>query len=109
VLGAGGGLGGAIASTLAAEGARVVLGDVDASALERSVQIIRAASGQALPLVWDLADLNSIEHHFAAIESKWGGVDLWASPGFPDTSNDMMCSGGSYAKDEKSFHGRVQT
>ncbi|WP_284425109.1 hypothetical protein, partial [Acidovorax sp. SUPP1855] len=33
----------------------------------------------------------------------------WASPGFPDTSNDMMCLGGKHAKDEKSIYGRVQT
>lgn len=76
VLGAGGGLGGVIAVTLAAEGARVVLGDVDAAALERTAQTVRHAGGEALPLVWDLADLDSIEQHFAAIESQWGGVDI---------------------------------
>lgn len=36
-------------------------------------------------------------------------TNKWASPGFPDTSNDMMCSGGRYAKDEKNVYGRVQT
>ena len=33
----------------------------------------------------------------------------WASPSFPDTSNDMMCSGDRNDKNPKELHGRVQT
>ena len=33
----------------------------------------------------------------------------WASPSFPDTSNDMMCSGDRHDKNQKELHGRVQT
>jgi hypothetical protein len=33
---------------------------------------------------------------------------LWASPGFPDTSNDMMWTGESHGEHEKALHGRVQ-
>ncbi|MFW2355681.1 MAG: hypothetical protein ACN4F8_09100, partial [Hydrogenophaga sp.] len=32
---------------------------------------------------------------------------LWASPSFPDTSNDMMCSGDRHDKNPKELHGRV--
>ena len=33
----------------------------------------------------------------------------WASPSFPDTFNDMMCSGDINDEDKKELHGRVQT
>ena len=34
---------------------------------------------------------------------------LWASPSFPDTFNDMMCSGEGNDEDKKELHGRIQT
>lgn len=76
VLGAGGGLGGAIARTLAQEGARVALGDLDAAALKTTAEAIRNAGGEALELEWDLADIASIERHVAAIEARFGAVDV---------------------------------
>lgn len=76
VLGAGGGLGTAIATTLAREGMRVALGDIDAAALERTAAAITAAGGTALALPWDLADLSVVEARFAAIEEKFGPVDV---------------------------------
>lgn len=76
VLGAGGGLGGAIAATLAAEGANVALADVNAEALERSAQAVRQAGARALPLVWNLGDLASIDAQVAAIERELGPVDI---------------------------------
>ncbi|TCT03575.1 SDR family oxidoreductase [Aquabacter spiritensis] len=76
VLGAGGGLGGAIAQTLAREGAKVALGDIDATAVERTAAAIVAAGGEALALQWDLADLSIIEPRFAAIEAALGPVDV---------------------------------
>jgi hypothetical protein len=33
----------------------------------------------------------------------------WTSPSFPDTFNDMMCSGDINDEDKKELHGRVQT
>jgi 3-oxoacyl-[acyl-carrier protein] reductase len=76
VLGAGGGLGSAIAETLAREGVKVALGDIDQAALTRVGGRIEAAGGRALPLVWDLADLDLIETHVAAIEAELGPVDI---------------------------------
>lgn len=76
VLGAGGGLGRAIATSLAREGARVALGDIDAGALEPTLQDVAAAGSEGLALTWDLADLGQIEGHIAAIEARFGGVDI---------------------------------
>ena len=76
VLGAGGGLGGAIAKALAREGARLALGDIDPAALERTAGEIRAEGGTALALTWDLADLSIIEDRIATIEAELGPVDI---------------------------------
>ncbi|MGO8183040.1 SDR family NAD(P)-dependent oxidoreductase, partial [Rhizobium leguminosarum] len=43
VLGAGGGLGGAIAKTLAVEGARIAVADINREAAEKTVTDIRTA------------------------------------------------------------------
>lgn len=76
VLGAGGGLGGAIARTLAREGARIAIADIDPQALAPVAAEIAAAGGQALAVQWDLADLSVIDAHIARIESALGPVDI---------------------------------
>lgn len=76
VFGAGGGLGGAIASALAAEGAFVVVADIAEAAAQERADAIRAAGGKALPLLWDLADLSVIAAHLAKIEAELGPVDI---------------------------------
>ncbi|HTH61037.1 MAG TPA: SDR family oxidoreductase [Paraburkholderia sp.] len=76
VLGAGGGLGSAIAAQLAAEGASVALADVDDAALRASAERIEAAGGRCARYVWDLADLGAIDAHVSAIERDLGPVDI---------------------------------
>jgi 3-oxoacyl-[acyl-carrier protein] reductase len=76
VLGGGGGLGRAIATTLAGEGVNVAVADIDAAALERAVAGVRAAGVKALPLLWDLSDLSAIDRHVRAIETAIGPVDI---------------------------------
>ena len=76
VLGAGGGLGGAIARTLAREGAQVALADIDLAAVNAVADEINAAGGKALALQWDLGDLAVIELNMLHIESELGPVDV---------------------------------
>ena len=76
VLGAGGGLGGAIARTLAQEGARVAVADIKYEALDPVMADIRAAGGKALALQWDLGDLTVIDANVARIEAGLGPVDI---------------------------------
>lgn len=76
VFGAGGGLGGAIARTLAEEGAFVYAADIDAGAVATTVDAIVAAGGKAAALTWDISDLAAIEGHFADIEAKHGAIDV---------------------------------
>ena len=76
VLGAGGGLGSAIANTLAVEGVKIAVGDIDGTAVKRSVGKIEANGGEALGLVWDLSDLTVVDKNVSAIESHFGPVDV---------------------------------
>lgn len=76
VLGAGGGLGGAIARALAREGVRVAVGNRSAEGAARTVADIRAAGGEAIPVVWDLGDLSLIEPRVAEVESAFGPIDI---------------------------------
>lgn len=76
VLGAGGGLGGAIAVSLAAEGVKVAVADLDIEAAKRTAQAIEEKGGQALPLQWDLADHDVIDARISAIEAALGPVDI---------------------------------
>lgn len=76
VLGAGGGLGGAIARTLAAEGAQIAVADINKEAAEQTVADVAAAGGSAMALQWDLGDLGVIAPNLAAIEKQFGSVDV---------------------------------
>lgn len=76
VLGAGGGLGGAIAHSLAQEGANVAIVDVAKDNLSSTAAAIASKGGNSLPLVWDLADHSLVEPRIAEIEAKFGPVDV---------------------------------
>src|SRR5258708_4349451 len=76
VLGGGGGLGRAIAIALAQEDVNVSLGDIDKDALAGTAEEVSAAGARAHTLVWDLADLASIDVHVASIEAALGPVDI---------------------------------
>jgi 3-oxoacyl-[acyl-carrier protein] reductase len=76
VLGGGGGLGRAIAKSLAAEGAKVAVADIDLAAAERAAQEIQSANAPSLAIAWDLADLSVIGPNVSAIENRLGPVDV---------------------------------
>jgi 3-oxoacyl-[acyl-carrier protein] reductase len=76
VFGAAGGLGGGIARALAAEGARLVVADINEDALTQTVAQIRATGADVHPLQWDLSDLSVIEDRIQSIEHTFGGVDI---------------------------------
>ncbi|MDB5634183.1 MAG: short-chain dehydrogenase/reductase, partial [Tardiphaga sp.] len=76
VLGAGGGLGSAIALTLAKEGARVALADIDVAAVERVVAEITAVGGKAMAVSFDLADRAATEARVTEVEAGFGPVDV---------------------------------
>ncbi len=76
VLGAGGGLGSAIARQLAQEGVSVALADVDEAALRATADAIGKAGGRSMTCVWDLSDAAAIDRHVGDIERELGPVDI---------------------------------
>jgi 3-oxoacyl-[acyl-carrier protein] reductase len=76
VLGAGGGLGGAIAAALAREGANVAVADIAKESLDRIQTEVQGAGVKCLTLPWDISDLALIEKNVAAIEAELGPVDV---------------------------------
>jgi 3-oxoacyl-[acyl-carrier protein] reductase len=76
VLGGGGGLGRAIALSLAREGAKIAVADIDAKAVDATGAALAEIGGRSLGLVWDLADLTVIDAQISKIEADLGSVDI---------------------------------
>ena len=81
VLGAGGGLGRAIAVSLTGEGARLAIADINAKALEETADAVAAAGpkGQQKNVsahAFDLSDLPTIDAQIGMIEKEFGPVDI---------------------------------
>jgi len=76
VTGGGRGVGAAIAHKLAAEGARVLVNDLDAGPAEETVAAIRAAGGEAEAFPGDVAAPDFGERAIAALLERFGRVDI---------------------------------
>lgn len=76
VLGASSGLGRAIALGLAAEGVNVAFAARSETALFALAREVEALGVGALPLIWDLADLTTIDRKISGIEQAFGPVDI---------------------------------
>jgi 3-oxoacyl-[acyl-carrier protein] reductase len=76
VFGASGGLGGAIAVRLAEEGVNVAAAGRSADALAATVSQVEAAGAKAVPLIWDLSELDVIEANIAEVERTLGPIDI---------------------------------
>jgi len=76
VFGAGGGLGGAIARAMAAEGAKVVVADLNREAAQATATAIASAGGKALVMEWDMADLSIISDRLNTITGEFGPVNI---------------------------------
>ena len=73
VTGAAQGIGKAIAARLAADGALVIISDVNA---EGGAAAAKAVGGKALAISADVSDEASVKALFKEIEAKTGGVDI---------------------------------
>lgn len=76
VLGGGGGLGRAIAKSLATEGANVAVAGIGSTSIDGTVAELKAIGGRYLGLIWDLADLSVINANISKVESELGAIDI---------------------------------
>ncbi|MBL8382643.1 MAG: SDR family oxidoreductase [Burkholderiales bacterium] len=79
VTGAGkgtGGVGRAIAMRLAAEGARVMVADVDPRVAENAAEIAAATGAETAAAAGSLADEANVQAMVAATIARWGRVDI---------------------------------
>ncbi len=82
VTGGATGIGAATALAFGAEGANVVLADVNQAALDERVAEIQAAGGSALAVVTDVSQAQSVQRMVDAAVQAFGGIDyLVASAG----------------------------
>jgi 3-oxoacyl-[acyl-carrier protein] reductase len=76
ITGAGQGIGRAYASAFAAEGARVVVADLNADRAGATAQAVRDAGGQAIAVATDVADEESVDHMVSTAMREFGTVDI---------------------------------
>ena len=88
VVGAGTGIGAASAERLAADGASVVLTDIDLPAAEERAAGIRNAGGTAIALFGDLADESSLQAVIDQACANYGGLDFLVNVGFMNSKSD---------------------
>ena len=76
VTGAGRGIGRAIAERFAADGASVVVADLDDAAAGETVAAIEAAGGRALAVHVDVTRPDDVDALAAAATDRFGGIDI---------------------------------
>jgi 3-hydroxybutyrate dehydrogenase len=79
VTGAASGIGKEVARTLAREGARVVIADLDHEGADAAARDIKAAGGKALGIAMDVTDEAQVDAGFAKVAAMYGGADVLVS------------------------------
>jgi NADP-dependent 3-hydroxy acid dehydrogenase YdfG len=82
-----------VARAFGCQGARVGLIARNAEALEHAADEVRTAGGEAMVLPLDVAEAEAIERGAAAVEDRFGPIDVWV--------NDAMVTVMSPVKDTK--------
>ena len=77
ITGAAGGIGRAAATRFAAEGARLVLVDVNAGGLAETMAAVERAGGKGLVVEADVTRLGEVQRYVAAALERWGGIDAF--------------------------------
>lgn len=76
VTGVAGGLGGAIAETLARRGARLLVSDIDDEGAERTAASLRAQGHDVQSRALDVTIGDDVQRVVADTQAEWGGIDI---------------------------------
>ena len=76
VLGAGGGLGRAIAVSLANNGANIAVADIAPRSIAETEAALAGRGSSSVGVTWDLADLAQINGNISTIEAELGPIDI---------------------------------
>jgi 2-hydroxycyclohexanecarboxyl-CoA dehydrogenase len=90
VTGAGGGIGGAIAERLAAEGSRVAVCDVDAAAADAVAARISGSGGEATVLAFDLTDPAACATAVEQVFAEYGQLDVLVNNAGINRRGDLL-------------------
>ena len=93
VTGGGGGIGGATCRRFAAEGARVGVLDLVASAATAVADAIGAAGGTAVPVACDITDRASVDAAVARVTAELGVVDVLVNNAGWDLFKPFLATG----------------
>lgn len=83
VTGGAQGLGAAIAVRLSAEGASVLIADIDFEAALRRAAAIEAAGGNAAARLTDVGEAGQVESMVRDVVDRWGRLDILVNNAFP--------------------------
>jgi 3-oxoacyl-[acyl-carrier protein] reductase len=88
ITGAGSGIGRAIATRFASEGARVIVNDVTRIAAEATVEAMGAERERGCAIQADVSDSAAVRAMFAEVEKRFGGLDILVNnAGIGETGN----------------------
>jgi len=76
VTGGGGGVGRAVAERFAAEGAALLIADIDEAAARETARVVEDAGGRALSRTTDVSNLESVNAMTQAAIGELGGLDI---------------------------------
>ena len=76
VTGGAGGIGSAIVQRLAREGAKIAVADLDGQAAQERAADVIATKGEALAIVADVTNKQSVEGMVKATKDRWGRIDI---------------------------------
>ena len=79
ITGGGSGIGAEICQRFAAEGAIVVVTDINPDAAQKTVSKITVLNGTAKAWAFDVSDRNAIEDAADGIEKEFGAIDIWVN------------------------------